>query len=143
MPFLLRNIYFYLRGSNDRREQNFDLNDLKIMEEAIHDSFENKNEECFHETRIELLRQVGNWAESSHGKCIYWLTGEAGTGKSTISRTVARQLKERRLFAASFYFRRNEEGRNNMKSLFPAFSQQLANTVPDLGPEIDRESCQR
>jgi adenylylsulfate kinase-like enzyme len=36
-----------------------------------------------------LRRQITEWAEDANGKCIFWLNGMAGTGKSTIARTVA------------------------------------------------------
>lgn len=124
--------------SHDRFERKFDLRNLKIVEGATYDSFENKHKECLPETRTEVLRQVWDWAESSHGKCIYWLKGGAGTGKSTISRTIGQQLNDKRSLAASFFFKRGEEGRNNSKWLFSTIAQQLAITIPELGPEIQK-----
>ncbi|KAL2801721.1 hypothetical protein BJX63DRAFT_438558 [Aspergillus granulosus] len=124
--------------STDRFERKFDLRSLRTVEGATYDSTENKHRECLPQTRSELLRQVADWGESSHGKCIYWLKGGAGTGKSTISRTIARQLNDKRLLAASFFFRRGEEGRNTAKWLFSTLARQLAITVPELGPEIQK-----
>ncbi|KAL4862444.1 hypothetical protein BDV12DRAFT_43171 [Aspergillus spectabilis] len=124
--------------SHDRFEQKFDLRNLKIAEGATYDSSENKYKECLPETRTKVLRQVWDWAESSHGKCIYWLKGGAGTGKSTISRTIGRQLNDKRSLAASFFFKKGEEGRNNSKWLFSTIAQQLAITIPELGPEIQK-----
>ncbi|KAF5856234.1 hypothetical protein ETB97_007667, partial [Aspergillus alliaceus] len=124
--------------SHDRFERKFDLRNLKIVEGATYDSFENKHKECLPETRTEVLRQVWDWAESSHGKCIYWLKGGAGTGKSTISRTIGQKLNDKRSLAASFFFKRGEEGRNNSKWLFSTIAQQLAITIPELGPEIQK-----
>jgi Cdc6-like AAA superfamily ATPase len=108
------------------------------VEGVTYDSSENKHKECLPETRTEVLRQVWAWAESSHGKCIYWLKGGAGTGKSTISRTIARQLNDKKFLGASFFFKRGEEGRNNLKWLFSTIAQQLATTIPELGPEIQK-----
>jgi hypothetical protein len=108
------------------------------VEGATYDSSENKHKECLPETRTEVLRQVWDWAESSHGKCIYWLKGGAGTGKSTISRTIARQLNDKKLLGASFFFKRGEEGRNNSNWLFSTIAQQLTTTIPELGPEIQK-----
>lgn len=85
-----------------------------------------------------MLCQVKKWAESSQGKCIFWLKGGAGTGKSTISRTIARHLKDNHLLGASFFFKRGEEDRGNAKRLFPTLIQQLVISVPQLGPEIQR-----
>ncbi|CEL03835.1 hypothetical protein ASPCAL04975 [Aspergillus calidoustus] len=124
--------------STDRFERKFDLRSLKIVEEAAYDSSENKHKECLPKTRVELLRQVTDWAEAPQGKCIYLLNGGAGTGKSTISRTIARQLNDKRLLAASFFFKRGEEGRNNAKWLFSTLAQQLAIAIPELGPGIQK-----
>lgn len=111
---------------------------MKIAEGATYDSYENGHNECLPETRIELLRHVADWAESPHGKYIYWLKGGAGIGKSTISRTIARQLNNKGLLAASFFFKRGEEDRNNAKRLFPTLAQQLAIAIPELEPEIQK-----
>ncbi|GIC88969.1 NACHT and WD40 domain protein [Aspergillus udagawae] len=60
----------------------------------------------------------------------------AGTGKSTISRTVARQLKAKGLLGASFFFRKGEEDRGNAKKLFPTLIEQLATSIPQLTPSV-------
>ncbi|KAL4781091.1 hypothetical protein BJX76DRAFT_360251 [Aspergillus varians] len=127
-----------LAAHGDRFERKLDLRSLKTVAGAIYDSAENKHRECLPETRAELLCQVRDWTESSHGKCIYWLEGGAGTGKSTISRTIARELNDKRLLAASFFFKRGEEGRDNAKWFFSTLAHQLAITVPELAPEIQK-----
>lgn len=60
----------------------------------------------------------------------------AGTGKSTVSRTVAGQLKEKKLLGASFFFKRGEENRGNAKKLFPTLAAQLVTRIPQLIPRI-------
>ncbi|KAL4899381.1 hypothetical protein BDW74DRAFT_163568 [Aspergillus multicolor] len=124
--------------STNRLEQKLDLRNLKIVEGAAYDSAENKHKECLPQTRSDLLRQVRDWAVSKQGKCIYWLSGGAGTGKSTISRTIARQLDDEGLLAGSFFFKRGEEGQDNAKGLFSTLAQHLAITIPELGPEIQK-----
>jgi hypothetical protein len=61
----------------------------------------------------------------------------AGTGKSTISQTVASRLKAKSL-AASFFFKRGEEDRGNAKTLFPTLTEQLVTSIPQLIPKIQR-----
>ncbi|KAJ5609921.1 hypothetical protein N7528_009187 [Penicillium herquei] len=61
-------------------------------------------DECLPGTRIDLLHNITEWATSPHGKCIFWLNGVAGAGKSTISRTVGRSLKNDNL-VVSFFLR--------------------------------------
>jgi hypothetical protein len=56
----------------------------------------------------------------------------AGTGKSTISRTVAKSFKHDGLLAASFFFRRGEGDRGNAMKLFPTITRQLVHRFPEL-----------
>jgi hypothetical protein len=107
-----------------------------VAKGAAFDSYENQHDECLPGTRAELLCEIKEWAESLHGKCIFWLNGMAGTGKSTISRTVARILKENKLLGASFFFKRGEKDRGNAKSLFPTLIEQLVIRIPQLIPDI-------
>ncbi|KAH6964931.1 hypothetical protein EDB82DRAFT_560829 [Fusarium venenatum] len=50
---------------------------------------------CLPGTRQNVLREIYDWTEDSGSPTVCWLSGLAGTGKSTISRTVARDLKVR------------------------------------------------
>ncbi|RMJ22820.1 WD domain, G-beta repeat protein [Aspergillus sp. HF37] len=91
-----------------RIDLNMDLNKLPVAHGAEFDSNMNQHEEyCLPGTRAELLHQVTEWARSPQGNCLFWLNGGAGTGKSTISRTVAKTFKEANLLGASFFFKRD------------------------------------
>ncbi|CAG7994308.1 unnamed protein product [Penicillium salamii] len=99
-------------------------------------SYENQHEnECLSGTRIDLLHNIAEWAASTHGKCIFWLNGMAGTGKSTISRTVATSLKKDNL-VVSFFFKRGEGDRGNTTKFFPTIARQLAFCIPDLAAKL-------
>lgn len=114
-----------------------DLANLPIAEGASFGSYTDQHEEeCLPGTRIELLREVEEWTISPNGKCIFWINGMAGTGKSTISRTVARRLKKKKLLGASFFFKRGEGDRGNAKRLFPTLIVQLLTSIPQLGPSV-------
>jgi ATP-dependent phosphoenolpyruvate carboxykinase len=39
------------------------------------------------ETRVDVLRELHNWAGEHDDRSIFWLDGLAGTGKTTIART--------------------------------------------------------
>ncbi|KAJ5719028.1 hypothetical protein N7493_007483 [Penicillium malachiteum] len=65
----------------------------------------------------------------------------AGTGKSTISRTVARSL-EKSLLLVGFFFKRGEGDRGNATKLFPTISRRLAIFIPDLAVSL-REALSR
>ncbi|KFY02933.1 hypothetical protein O988_01801, partial [Pseudogymnoascus sp. VKM F-3808] len=62
---------------------------------------------CLPGTRVDLLQDIYDWADRQDGQdeqFIFWLSGLAGTGKSTISRTVACKYHEQRRLGASFFF---------------------------------------
>src|ERR1700749_206636 len=61
---------------------------------------------CLPNTRVDLLREIYTWADRKDGRFIYLLNGLAGTGKSTIARTVARKYFENEHLGASFFFSR-------------------------------------
>lgn len=106
----------------DRINQNMDLGKLEGVMEAGFESFSNRNEvQCLQGTRTELLQQIMEWAMSASQKSIFWLNGMAGTGKSTISRTVARSLKDRNHLGANFFFKRGEGDRG--KEVLPDISK--------------------
>ncbi|KKP07000.1 hypothetical protein THAR02_00879 [Trichoderma harzianum] len=57
---------------------------------------------CLENTRVQVLNQIRSWIDGDGEKRIYWLRGMAGTGKTTISITIAREYyKKRRLGAKS------------------------------------------
>ncbi|KAJ5708639.1 WD domain-containing protein [Penicillium malachiteum] len=118
-------------------DQKIDWEKLPTVQEAAVDSFENQNEdECLPGTRKVLLNEITEWAMSPHGKCIFWLKGMAGTGKSTISRTVARSFKNTNHLGASFFFKRSERDQRNAKKFFPTIIRQLMLRIPELRSSV-------
>jgi cytidylate kinase len=83
-----------------------------------------------------LLREIDLWINDQNGKVIFWLYGAAGTGKSTISRTVAKSLADRRALSASFFFKRGAGDRGNASRFFSTISRDLAEKFPELAPHI-------
>ncbi|KAE8306283.1 quinon protein alcohol dehydrogenase-like superfamily [Aspergillus transmontanensis] len=119
-------------------DKKVDLGRLHVAKGAAYNDYENQHTECLPGTRVDLLHNIDIWAKTSNGKCIFWLNGMAGTGKSTISRTVADRLKRQNLLAASFFFKRGEQDRGNAKLLFSTLAKQLGSTIPQLSPSIQR-----
>ncbi|KAL4813864.1 hypothetical protein BDW67DRAFT_101430 [Aspergillus spinulosporus] len=74
------------------------------------------------------------WAENPDQECIFWLNGMAGTGKSTISRTIAQSLGERNQLGASFFFKRGESDRSSAKKFFTTICAHLLFHAPALIP---------
>jgi len=77
-----------------------------------------------------------DWCEDPNSKCIFWLNGMAGTGKSTISRTIALELAEKKRLAASFFFTRGKKDISHARMFFTTIAAQLANTLPVLRTSI-------
>ncbi|KAJ5938324.1 WD40 repeat-like protein [Penicillium verhagenii] len=78
------------------------------------------------------------WARSPSQKCIFWLNGMAGTGKSTISRTLARSLKDTNHLGASFFFKNGEGDRGNAKKFFPTLTRQLILRISGLRSGVQK-----
>lgn len=113
--------------------QDMDLGKLEGAIEAGFESFSNRDEvQCLQGTRTELLQQIMEWVISPSHKSIFWLKGMAGTGKSTISQTVARSLKDTNHLGASFFFKRGEGDRGNAKKFFPTLTRQLMLSISAL-----------
>ena len=91
---------------------------------------------CLPDTRVELRQQIMDWLEDTDGQCIFWLNGMAGTGKSTISRTVAWDLAEKKRLAASFFFSRGRGDISHAGQFFTTIAAQLARSLPVLRPLI-------
>lgn len=118
--------------------QKIDFRQLQTVKGAAFDAYDNPHDECLPGTREALLEEINDWAKKSDGKCIFWLQGMAGTGKSTISRTMAARLRKQQLLGASFFFKRGEEDRGTAKRLFPTLIEQLVISVPQLIPSVQK-----
>ncbi|KAL5047362.1 hypothetical protein BDW71DRAFT_42194 [Aspergillus fruticulosus] len=123
--------------TSDQIDLNMDLNKLPVAHGAEFNSSANQYEsDCLPGTREELLHEILEWARLPQEKYIFWLNGRAGTGKSTISRTVAKAFNEANLLGASFFFKRGEGDRGNTSKFFPTIARQLARRIPQLVPGI-------
>ncbi|OAF63117.1 hypothetical protein VC83_00674, partial [Pseudogymnoascus destructans] len=94
---------------------------------------------CLADTRVDLLQEIYEWADGKDGqdeRCIFWLNGLAGTGKSTISRTVARRYNEQKRLGASFFFSKAGGDVSHAGKFFTSLAVQLAKTIPSLQKHI-------
>ncbi|KAI7769794.1 hypothetical protein LZL87_003284 [Fusarium oxysporum] len=88
------------------------IDQLPYVSGAVWDSHaEEHNATCLENTRKDILRDINDWVADTtdQAKTVFWLNGMAGTGKSTISRTIARSLSETGRLGASFFFKRAQE----------------------------------
>ncbi|KAK1242827.1 hypothetical protein MKX08_005639, partial [Trichoderma sp. CBMAI-0020] len=113
------------------------LNQLPIAEGASFDSrAEEGNETCLPNTRVELLEKLSVWIAEPSSKPIFWLNGMAGTGKSTVARTLAQVRAEANDLGATFFFKRGETDRTSLKGFVATLARQLATNVPGLDVHI-------
>ncbi|KAF5263420.1 hypothetical protein FOXYS1_5834, partial [Fusarium oxysporum] len=79
--------------ARSRDNISFALNTDHVLPVAAGAAFDSHAEEhnptCLPDTRVELLDDIARWIDDPDAKPVFWLNGKAGTGKSTISRTVA------------------------------------------------------
>ncbi|THU79129.1 hypothetical protein K435DRAFT_698561, partial [Dendrothele bispora CBS 962.96] len=79
---------------------------LKYSPEAFYDTdngVEFARKECTAGTRKQILDDIEAWVEDSTASLGYWICGMAGTGKSTIAKSVCIRLKKKEHLAASFF----------------------------------------
>jgi hypothetical protein len=91
---------------------------------------------CHPDTRVELLGRINQWVDQPKVEAIFWLNGMAGTGKSTISRTVSRAFARQDRLAASFFFKRGDGDRGTVAKFFTTIADQLALSVPAIAGHI-------
>ncbi|PYI12640.1 purine and uridine phosphorylase [Aspergillus sclerotiicarbonarius CBS 121057] len=119
--------------------QRIDLAKLPIAENAMFDSYTKQHESlCLPGTQTEILSCIEDWVDDACGKSIFYLNGMAGTGKSTISRTVAKCFQDKRFLGATFFFRRGASDRGHARKFFSTIARQLLVNLPQLSPSIRR-----
>ncbi|KAJ3821218.1 hypothetical protein EV361DRAFT_1010011 [Lentinula raphanica] len=88
----------------------------------------------------EVGKQVGQLAVVNscrkHSPQIFWLGGLAGTGKSTIAQTIAKELDASHTLGATFFFSRTSADCSNAFLVFSTLARQLALAIPQLGVHI-------
>jgi hypothetical protein len=81
-------------------EQNAALERLRPSEKADHRTVLEgqglKREACTEGTRVKILDDITKWANdrSSASPRVFWLTGQAGSGKTTIAYTIAKRFED-------------------------------------------------
>jgi hypothetical protein len=106
---------------------------LPYAVEAPFNSYQRQHEPtCLPGTRVDVLHDIRTWAYEQDKRCIFWLNGLAGTGKSTIARTVARDFFQCGCLGASFFFSRGGGDIGHAGKFVTSIALQLANNIPSL-----------
>jgi hypothetical protein len=81
---------------------------------------------CTPGTRVSILQDILEWTSASDSPYIFWLNGLAGTGKSTIARTLCARLHEQGVLGASFFISRDQPDRRDASNIIRSIAHQLA-----------------
>ena len=118
-------------------KQDLQLIRLPCAAQAAFNSFDNQHKPlCLPGTRVDVLKQINTWAHEQSNTCIFWLSGMAGSGKSTIARTVSRAYCDQNLLGASFFFSRGGGDVDHAGKFFTSIAVQLASKSPALKRKI-------
>ncbi|KAL5589207.1 hypothetical protein FOBRF1_015735 [Fusarium oxysporum] len=118
-------------------DQKWVLSRLQIAAGASFDSqAEEHNPTCLPNTRVDLLNQISEWVKDSNSQKLFWLNGMAGTGKSTVARTLAQSFSQSGHLGASFFFKRGESDRDGLSKFVSTICAQLVESRPALALHI-------
>jgi hypothetical protein len=81
---------------------------------------------CLPGTRQQLLDDIVSWVHDPNGGRLYWLSGGAGTGKSSVANSVSDIFSKIGRLGASFRFNRDTDRLNSPDFLFGNIAYQLA-----------------
>jgi hypothetical protein len=119
---------------------------LEILEEhtALGAAYNSRDRElehasaCQEGTREKVLGEILAWSRATTTYPVFWLVGHAGSGKSTIAHTIAKQCDDDHRLAFSFFFSSGKQDRGNTAKFVPTFAYQLAQAFDVVQPVMRR-----
>ncbi|THZ11416.1 hypothetical protein D6C91_09319, partial [Aureobasidium pullulans] len=122
------NVYQNFKWVNSSQVDTNPLDLLPAVYIASFDAASRQNDPlCLEDTRVEILERIVSWSNcASNDRPIFWLSGMAGTGKSTIARTIALKFQEEERVFASFFFARDNAASVSARDFFTTIAKQLA-----------------
>ncbi|KAB5591832.1 vegetative incompatibility protein HET-E-1 [Ceratobasidium theobromae] len=81
---------------------------------------------CTKDTRTAILVEFNIWSCDPNAPNIYWMSGMAGTGKTTLACTFCETLKKRKQLGASFFCTRTTAECRDVGRIIPTIAYQLA-----------------
>ncbi|KAL6828276.1 hypothetical protein V8C40DRAFT_240604 [Trichoderma camerunense] len=105
---------------------------LEYVPASFNDANKQQASLCLPHTREQMLHDIRTWIDGNSEKGIYWLSGMAGTGKTTISLTIAREYHQKKQLGASFFFSRGGGDLASAKKFAATIAVQLAEQSPEL-----------
>ena len=93
---------------------------------------------CLRGTRETVLEEIESWAKDFERSPVFWLNGLAGTGKSTIAKTISERVFADGLLGGTFFCSRDFKGHSNLRLILPTLAFQLARKYPDFRSALIR-----
>ena len=93
---------------------------------------------CIPGSRISLLAMLLAWAVDPSSTHLFWLSGLAGTGKTSVSKTFCSQLNNRGLLGASFFCMLKESDQRDVYLIIPTLARILAEEQPKFGDALEK-----
>jgi Cdc6-like AAA superfamily ATPase len=84
---------------------------------------------CQEGTQTRAIRYIHDWIDGGQTPLL-WIHSHAGTGKSTLARTIAKELTETGQIAAGYFFKRGAANRNGVSRVFATIASQFISTIP-------------
>ncbi|KAG8781828.1 hypothetical protein FRC12_021476 [Ceratobasidium sp. 428] len=81
---------------------------------------------CTPNTRVAVLQRLRDWAYYDDNRKICWLSGMAGTGKTTIAYSLCKELDSTGKLAGSFFCSRRLPACQDASCILPSISHQLS-----------------
>src|SRR6202167_175781 len=92
---------------------------------------------CLAGTRREIIGKIIEWIDGHSNQPMCWLSGAAGSGKSAISRTIAKLCEGSNRLGASFFFLRGAGRRSTIDHFISTLAYNLAFSVPAMKAYIE------
>ncbi|CAE6540796.1 unnamed protein product, partial [Rhizoctonia solani] len=81
---------------------------------------------CTKNTRTSILNALDLWSNDTSAPNVYWMSGMAGTGKTTIAATLSETLSNRKQLGASFFCTRTSPECSSINKVVSTLAYQLA-----------------
>ena len=85
-----------------------------------------KRRGCTVETRKNILKDIQDWAEDPNGTRVYWMSGMAGTGKTTILYSLCEWLSKNQRLGGDYFCSRISSSCRDVNTIVPTLAYQLA-----------------
>ncbi|THU81917.1 WD40 repeat-like protein [Dendrothele bispora CBS 962.96] len=113
---------------------------LRNSAQAPHDVGPDKTP-CTDGTRVTILNEIMDWVQDSdspNASLGYWMCGMAGTGKSTIAKSLCLMLEDQQLLAGSFFCSQQIPECREYHHIIPTIAYQLAYYSCTFGETLEK-----